>query len=418
MAQPTAAVKPRERSRPRINLGLDPWLLVTVACLLTVGLVMVYSSSYNFALMNGQAPLEIFQHQVIFILLGIVVAIGVSFFDYHWLKPLAVPAVLLAMVLLVLVLVIGETYNGATRTLFGGSVQPSELAKAVLVIYLAVWLNAKRDQLHDFSYGLLPLGIILGILGALIFLQPDYSAAITIFLLGGAMFVLASSPIKQVIAILMLAAVAGIGLYWLATSVLPPDNTLVARITEFRQGWADPEQASYQERYAMAAFVNGKWFGVGVGNGRLKLAGLPFPQTDSIFAVIGEEFGVLGCAVVLGLFMLLLWRGLSIAARASDELGGLLAAGLTIWLALEAFINMAVIVHLMPFAGNALPFISAGGSIMVTTMGAVGIIFNVARQSDPQATGIERNFRAVVDLRRRHGGRGVSRSSRPTSSAK
>jgi cell division protein FtsW len=166
----------------------------------------------------------------------------------------------------------------------------------------------------------------------------------------------------------------------------------------------------------MEAFVKGGAFGVGIGKADSKLTVLPFPQTDSIFAVVGEETGVIGAALLVCLYVMILWRGLVIARRAPDQLGTLLASGLILWMTMEAMINMAVMIGLMPFAGNALPLMSAGGSNRVVTLVAMGIVLNVSRQSEKVKVEKERAFSAVVNLRRRDWRRSVSRSRRSTSS--
>ena len=176
-------------------------------------------------------------------------------------------------------------------------------------------------------------------------------------------------------------------------------------------------RASDHVRRSLEAFVNGRWFGVGIGNGVTKVTGLPVPHTDSIFAVIGEETGMIGAVSLLILYSLILWRGMKIARRAPDELGALLAAGLTLWITFEAFINMAVMVNLLPFAGNALPFISAGGSNMVVSMAAIGILLNISRLSVKTQEDSGRFFSAVVDLRGRNRRGRVPRSDRTTSPA-
>jgi cell division protein FtsW len=168
----------------------------------------------------------------------------------------------------------------------------------------------------------------------------------------------------------------------------------------------------------LEAIIKGGWFGVGIGKAETKLTGLPVPPTDSIFAVVGEETGVFGSTIVVILFALLLWRGFGIARSAHDQLGMLLAAGLTLWISLEAFINMAVMVNLMPFAGNALPFISAGGSNLTVTLAAVGIIFNISRLSESRKAEEGKSINAVIDLRRRNRRRRLSGSRRSAGSEK
>jgi cell division protein FtsW len=168
-------------------------------------------------------------------------------------------------------------------------------------------------------------------------------------------------------------------------------------------------------RRAFEAFVKGGWLGVGLGKAETKLTGLPVPPTDSIFAVVGEETGVLGALALVGLYITLLWRGLTISRRAPDQMGALLAAGLSLWIAWEAFVNMAVMVNLLPFAGNALPLISAGGSSMVVTMASIGILMNISRLSEKRKEDDGKLFHAVVSLRGRDRRRSVSGAGRASS---
>jgi cell division protein FtsW len=307
-------------------------------------------------------------------------------------------------------LVMSEIRFNARRAFIDGSVQPSELAKLVSILYLAVWLYAKRDVLQDLSLGLIPLGVILGVVGGLIYQQPDLSAAATVMILGGLLFFLAGGDIKQIAVLLVIAMVAA----WLVVSV---SLTGQQRVEDFVAGIKDPLQASYHVRRSFEAIVNGGWFGVGIGNSLSKVTGLPVPPTDSVFAVVVEELGWFGGVMLIGLFGTLVWRGLVIARRAPDMLGTLLASGVVIWIGLEALINMAVMVGLLPFAGNALPFVSAGGSNLVTTLAALGILFNISRQKgEATTTGEEwRSHSAVVNLRWGNRRRSISRARRSRS---
>jgi len=187
------------------------------------------------------------------------------------------------------------------------------------------------------------------------------------------------------------------------------------RVGSFLAGWKDPTHASYHVQRSFEAVIKGGVFGVGLGQADTKLTGLPFAPTDSIFAVVAEELGLFGSTLLIALYAALIWRGLEIARRAPDMLGTLLASGITFWVGIEALINMAVMVGLMPFAGNALPFISAGGSNLVSTLCAMGIMLNISRQSGEIVRTEEndwRSFGAVIDLRRGNGRRGVSRARR------
>jgi len=184
-------------------------------------------------------------------------------------------------------------------------------------------------------------------------------------------------------------------------------------MTSYVAGLKDPLKADYQVQRSLEAFANGGLLGVGIGNSKVKLTGLPVPHTDSVFAVVGEETGLLGAAFLVILYGFILWRGLLIAKRAPDGLGSVLAAGLCVWLVMEAYINMAVMVGLLPFAGNALPFISVGGSNLMVSLAAIGILLNISRLSAKNKELEERSFSEVVDLRRRDRRRSVSRPQRP-----
>ncbi|MEB2332954.1 MAG: putative peptidoglycan glycosyltransferase FtsW [Anaerolineaceae bacterium] len=388
--------------------GLDMPLLLTVIALTVFGLIMLYSASFDYSFNEYGSAAYMFLRQLRWLGIGVVAAFILSLFDYHLWRKLIVFAMLGTIGLLVAVLLINEIRLGATRTLFEGSYQPSELAKLMAVIYLSVWLYAKRDELHRVGFGLIPLGVILGVIGGLIYLQPDLSAAGTVLILGGLLFFLAGADIKQIVFLLALALVIG----WV---VVQFSDTGRDRVGSFIAGFQNPTDASYHVRRSFEAIVKGGVFGVGVGQANTKLTGLPFAPTDSIFAVVAEELGLFGSALLIALYGALIWRGLVVARRAPDMLGTLLASGVTFWIALEAVINMAVMVGLMPFAGNALPFVSAGGSNLVSTLCAVGIVLNISRQG-VETRNLEedewRSFGAVVDLRRWNGRRRVSRSRR------
>ncbi len=391
-------------SRP-VQLRVDVPLLIIVVVLMIFGLLMVYSASPDSSLKVWDDPFYILRRQFLFMLLGACVAAAAAFFDYHLLNRLAVPAMIVTIIALIAVLVVGKVSQGAVRTLFGASVQPSELAKLVTIVYLAVWLFAKRDQIQNVSFGLIPLAVMLGTLGGLVFIQPDISAVITIVFLGGLMFFLAGGDLRQIILLAVVSVVAAAIVIWVSA-------TGNARIDSYIAGLNNPLQASDHVRRAVDAFIKGGWVGVGIGNGEAKLIGLPVPHTDSIFAVVGEETGFLGTSALLILYSLLLWRGMKIARQAPDELGALLATGLIVWITFEAFINMAVMVNLLPFAGNALPFISYGGSNLLVTLTAIGILLNISRQAVESHEESGRIFSEVVDLRGRDRRRRVSGTNR------
>lgn len=405
-------VEQKRRRRP-LYLGVDVPMLLTVISLLAFGLLMLYSASWEYSVsIIGREPSYLLIRQVRFLILGTIVALIVFYFDYHRIKKFVIPMMLATLIMLVLVIYMNEVRLGARRGLFQGSIQPSELAKLVVIIYLAFWLHSKKDFLHEVSFGLLPMAFILGSSSALILFQPDLSAAVTIFLIGGLMFFMGGGEIRQIIPALIIAL--GVG-----TIIILIYSTGQERIASFIEGIRDPKLASYHVTRSFEAIVRGGIFGVGIGRSNTKFTGLPVAPTDSIFAVIAEETGVFGATIVIILYIVFLWRGITIANRAPDTLGRLLASGISVWIFIEALINMSVLVNLLPFAGNALPFISYGGSNLTTVLVGVGIIQSVARQTAIQENEEERKpLNAVVNLRRDDGWRRVSRSRRPSDTGK
>ncbi len=415
MGEPTAVntnenISRQAKAVKSLRLGLDVPLLLAVITLMAFGLMMVYSASWGPSLEIGDDPAYFFTNQLRWAVLGSLGMVAISLVDYHRFQKLVVPMMIIMLGMLIAVLITGETRLNAQRALFGGSVQPSELAKLAIIVYLAFWLNSKRDVINNIWFGLVPMGAIIGVTSGFILAQPDLSAVLTIVIMGGLMFFLAGVDWKQVLIIIVIAAAAT----WLLVTIMPTGK---ARLEPYLAGLRNPIDASYHVQRSLESIVRGGVFGVGIGRGATKFTGLPVAHTDSIFAVIAEETGLLGAAGVIGLYMIVLWRGLTIANRAPDLLGKLLAAGCTLWLLLEATVNMAVMVNLLPFAGNALPFISAGGSSLTMCLAAVGLIMNVARVTNRASTQQQgRSFSAVVDMRRRNGRRSVSSPRRTASS--
>jgi len=400
---PVSAVKTPRSLRLKIDV---PLFLVTIA-LLVIGFLFVYSASWQFASQQDQPAYYMLLRQMTFAAFGIVAAVFTSMFDYHRYQRLLVPMLITILAALLAVVILKNERNGAVRTLLGGSIQPVELAKFVVIVYLSFWLYAKREVLNNISFGLFPMAIILGLFMGLIMLEPDISATATIFFLGAILFFLAGGELRQIVLVFVVAALVG----FLIVSV---SHTAQTRLTDFIAGLQDPEKSSDHVLRSIEAIVRGGPFGVGIGRSTTKFTGLPVPWTDSIFAVITEETGFVGALTILALYGTFLWRGLMIAKRAPDMLGRLLAAGVTLWVAFEAVVNTGQMVNLVPFAGNALPLISYGGSNMVSVLAGIGILMNVARSSsqDPAAPD-GRSFSAVVDLRRGDRRRRVSRPVGP-----
>lgn len=404
--EPVIQGVPAKTHRPT-RLGFDVPLLLVVISLILFGMLMVYSASADYSYQVYGSPAYIFMRQLRWLGLGSLVMIVLAFLDYHWWKKFALIVMAGTILALVAVLIIQDTRLGSVRSLFRGSVQPSELAKFGIVIYLSVWLHNRRDMLRNIYLALLPLSVIMGIVGGLIALQPDLSAVITIGLLGTLMFFLAGGSLKHFLFMMAIGFLVGVVVMRSGLFPTGPD-----RMNSYLAGLKDPLQYSEHVRRSLEAFMKGGWVGVGIGKSQTKLNGLPFPHTDSVFAVVGEETGVLGAGMLVILYLVLMWRGWLISRKAPDGLGMLLAGGLTFWLSLEALINMLVMVGLLPFAGNALPFISSGGSNLMVVLSSVGIILNISRMSEKSKLREEKGKNAVVNLR---GGDRRWRVSRPVS---
>ena len=364
-----------------------PLLLVTGA-LLIFGMMMVYSTTFDLSYYWYDNRSTMFVKHMWHVAAGLAALAFCARLDYQKLRISAVAVGMLLLTLIVLVLVL---FFGVDRGLRAGSYQPSELSKLVIIIYLAVWLASKKETLRDFWHGMAPFALVVGLVAGLIVLQPDVSAAATILVIGALMFFLAGADMLQLGGASAIAALAG-------TIVIQFYATGQRRITEYVAGLRNITEGSWHVLQATVAFVDGGIFGVGLGAGNGKFAYLPVPHTDSVFAVVGEELGMVGSLLLVGLFAGLCWRGVRIAARSQDTFGQLLAGGLTGWIAMEVLVNIGVILGVLPFAGNALPLISYGGSSLVVTLAAIGIMISISRH-DPDARP-DREKRANIDLRR------------------
>ena len=388
-------IRVKDKVHRSARLGFDVPFLLVVISLILFGMLMVYSASADYSFQVYGSPAYIFMRQLRWLGLGCIAMIFLAWMDYHYWKKLALPLMAAAIFALVAVLIIQDTRLGSVRSLFRGSIQPSELAKFGIVIYLSVWLHNRRDFLKNIYLAMIPLSVIMGVVGGLIALQPDLSAVITIGLLGTLMFFLAGGSVRHFLFMMGIGILVGV--FVLKSGLFPtgPD-----RMDSFLAGLKDPLQYSEHVRRSLEAFMRGGWVGVGIGKSQTKLNGLPFPHTDSVFAVVGEETGVLGAGLLVILYLIFMWRGWVISRKAPDGLGMLLCGGLSFWLALEALVNMLVMVGLLPFAGNALPFISSGGSNLMVVMASVGIILNISRMSEKSTLHEEKRLNAVVNLRR------------------
>lgn len=382
--------------------GFDPWIVLLTGLMLVLGLVMVYSASWDVSWRLYGDPNAIFRRQLLFAVLGLAAMVVAAWIPLDWLRKLALPLIAVTIMILFAVLLVnlGSEYR---RAFLGASVQPSEMAKLALVIYLAVWMESKGDRLGDMGYGFWPLIIIVGFVGGLIVAQPDLSAGLTVGLVALTLFYLAGAKVLQTLGL----AAGGATVGYLLVRV---HRTGAERWLQFRNGLVDIEKAHYHVQQSLQSFYSGGLLGRGLGASRGKFGFLPAPHTDSIYAVIGEELGLIGALLILALFCLFAYRGFKVAVTTENRLGLLLASGITFWIGAEALINMSVLLGLLPFAGNALPFFSYGGSSLVTTLTGVGFLLNVSRMAR-----IERGKRGTVatfSVSRGDGRRRISRLGR------
>ena len=356
--------------------GVDGWLLVLVLGLVAFGLVMVYSASEALGYLWTGNPNYFFEHQLIGVVLGAVgFAVAVRL-DYHRLRALAKPAMALMVAMLVVVLIphIGSEHFGAQRWVQLGplSVQPSAVAVVVSIIFFARWLDQRGGAVRSMS-GVRDYIIVMGVLLALILAERDLGSSIVIAASGFVLLALGGALKRH---LLVLIAVLGVGGYGLVTLVA----YRAARLAHFLNPCADALGSGFQNCQALLALGSGGLTGVGLGNSVLKYEWLPEAHTDFIFAIIGEELGLIGTVAVVTAFLLLAWRGIRASMRAPDRFGALLAGGITAWICIEAFVNVGAVTGVIPTTGIPLPFISYGGTSLATSLVGMGILCNISAQ--------------------------------------
>lgn len=393
--------------------GIDYPLIIIMVTLLLIGLMMVFSATFNWATEAHDDPAYYFNRQVVWTALGAVVLVILARIEYHQWRRYSITLMGLALVMLVIVFFMGTARFGARRTLWQGSVQPSEFCKLLIIIYVADWVSSKGERIKQVTYGLIPFAILIGTVAALIVLQPDISTAVIIVLTAVVMFFTAGADLLQ----LIIGFVFGSAAFALFISRTPH---AWERVIAYLATLNDPySSSSYHVREALAALGLGGLTGQGLGMGTQKLHALPLPHTDTIFAVLGEELGLMGTMLVIGLFAALAYRGFKIALEAPDNFGAVLSAGITLSLLFQALINIAVVTATLPFTGIPLPFISYGGSSMIVSMASVGLLIGVSQGKHQQ----ESKRHARYNLGRRDGrarvsGAGRSRSTEPSGRTK
>ena len=354
---------------------IDPLIMGITVALSLGGLIMVFSASGVVAEMKYADSTHYLQRQIIWMVVGFCVLFGGSQIDYQYWKRW-VPGIVAGCVMgLLLVLAFGPQINGARRWLVFGffSIQPTEMAKLAVVLYLAAFLSNSNRRVTDWRRGFLPPVVVVSGVCLLIVVEPDLGSIVVIGLVFVSMMYLAGARLKH-LACLGLPMLMG----FLALIVFSPERW--ERITTFLNPFQDREGAGYQLVQSLLALENGGVFGVGLGQGKQKLLYLPEGHTDFVLALVGEELGLIGTLGLLGLFVILVFKGFRVAALAPDVFGRFLALGITLLLTLQALINAGVVSGMLPTKGLTLPLVSYGGSSLLTTMLAIGILLNVARQ--------------------------------------
>lgn len=350
------------------------FLLVPVATLVVVGLGAMLSASSVVALRAEQGQLYFFNRQLIWTAIGIAAFLVTIRIPYQLYARYAISIYLLSTAGLVAVLLIGDVRGGARRWIEVGpiTIQPSEFAKFGTVVMLAMVLARKDRLLGDFAHFFFPIALTLGTSSVLLMLEPDFGTTMIIGLTGLSMMVASRAPLRYVIG---LAAAGGL----MATFLAQSEDYRWRRITSFLDPLSDRFGDGLQAVQSRIAIATGGWFGVGLGASRARWSFLPNAHTDFIFAIIAEEMGFAGAIVVVVLFVALASVGVAIALRAPDPFGRLLAIGIVSWISVQALINVGGVTVVLPITGVPLPFVSSGGSALITNLAAIGVLVNIAR---------------------------------------
>jgi len=353
----------------------DIQLLFPVLFLVGIGIVMVYSASSAVALQRFGSDYLFLKKQAIFAVIGIMALVACRHFPYQWYRPLTYPLLAVALLFLIAIQVtdFGFSAGGAARWLRISylTFQPSELARLALVVFLAYSLEKKRARIKVFSIGFIPHIFVFGLFAVCLFQQPDFGSVVILGALTGLMMFVGGVRCTHLF-------VSAIALLPVAIYYLVEADYRVKRLLSFLNPWEYPADEGYQVVHSLMAFGTGGVWGSGIGQGLQKLFYLPEPHTDFIFAIIGEEFGLVGVLIIIGLYGLILVKGIQIARNAPDTFGSLMAFGLTSAMGLQVCINMGVALGLLPTKGLSLPFLSYGGTSLLLNMASIGILMNIS----------------------------------------
>ena len=358
---------------------VDLPFLVLVLALVAFGLVMLFSASYAVALYRRGDPYAYIRPQLLYAALGLEAMWLASRVDYHLYHKLAWPVLGVSLVLLTAVLFMPE-YNGCKRWLVipgVGTLQPSEIAKFAVVLAFAHIISLNASRMGSFAVGVLPFGLVLGAVAVLMLLEPHLSGTLLILGIGAVLMFVGGTALKW----FLLAGAGAVAAVGAAVAVLPDLVPYAAsRLASWLDPFADPLGDGHQTIQSLYAIGSGGATGLGLGNSRQKHLFVPEPQNDFIFSIVCEELGFVGALAVIALFVLLLLRGVTLAARAPDRFGGLLVVGFVVQVAMQAALNIAVVTNTIPNTGISLPFFSSGGTSLMMLLGEMGIVLSVSRQ--------------------------------------
>ena len=375
---------PAGRTRKKFRLfsaraGMDLPFLFLVLTLVVIGLVMMFSASYASASYYQHDSYFFIKKQLFFAVIGIGVMIALSYFDYHHFHKLALPVLLISLALLALVLVM-PAKSGVHRWITLGPLgqfQPSEVAKFAVILMFAHLISLNFSRMNTFRYGILPYLLILLPVCFLLYKEPHVSATIIVLVLGAVMLFIGGVRMRWFVAAF---GAIGAGMIYLV-GFSQKLNYTGSRIS----GWLDP-LSTWQTRQSLYAIGSGGLLGVGLGQSRQKYLWLPEPENDFVFSVVCEELGFIGALIIITLFVMLVWRGVTISLRSQDKFGMLLGVGLVLQVGLQAILNIAVVTNTIPNTGISLPFFSYGGTSLVILLAEMGIVLSISRTSSAEKT--------------------------------
>ena len=359
------------------KLKSDKWLFIATLALVCTSIVMVYSATAIVLAERGDYQYAYLLKQGTFALVGLALVLVIMRIDYRtYRQPVVIWTVLSVVAVALVVVLFGREVKGARRWLDLGVIglQPSELAKIAIIMFVAAILERRMDRINEPAYSLLPIGVVLGTIVGLILTQPDLGTAFSIVMIAAVMIFAAGISYRYI------AAIALMGIPSLFVLIYTSEYRM-RRIQAYLDPWADPLKGGYQAIQSMISVSVGGIFGRGLTDGLQKLFYLPEPHNDFIYAVIGEELGMVGATVVLACFCIIAWRGMRTALRAPDRFGSFLAIGLTTMVAFQALLNISVVLGVLPTKGIPLPLVSYGGSSLLINLIGMGILLNVSQHA-------------------------------------